>query len=76
MEFFFIDTTPFVNDYWSSEQARDFDWRGLVPRQEHLDTQLEVCLSLFFSDVFGSCALCEIRFLHAKLLARIGSFRR
>jgi tartrate-resistant acid phosphatase type 5 len=42
VEFFFIDTTPFVNDYWSAEQARDFDWRELGPRQEYLDAQLEV----------------------------------
>lgn len=41
VEFFFIDTTPFVNDYWSAEQQRDFDWRGIGPRQLYLDTQLE-----------------------------------
>lgn len=48
MEFFFIDTTPFVNDYWSAEEERDFDWRGLGPRQEYLAAQIEVwCLTLF-----------------------------
>ncbi|KAG0592478.1 hypothetical protein KC19_1G255300 [Ceratodon purpureus] len=51
VEFFFIDTTPFVNDYWSAEQARDFDWRGLGPRQEYLDTQLENLNSALKSSV-------------------------
>lgn len=41
VEFFFIDTTPFVNDYWSSEQQRNFDWRGIGPRQEYLNAQME-----------------------------------
>jgi len=45
VEFFFIDTTPFVNDYWSEEEHRKFDWRGIGPRQEYLDAQLEVNLS-------------------------------
>lgn len=46
VEFFFIDTTPFVDKYWSPEQKRTFDWRGIGHRQTYLDTQLEVCLDL------------------------------
>lgn len=41
VEFFFIDTTPFVDKYWSPEQKRTFDWRGIGHRQTYLDTQLE-----------------------------------
>lgn len=42
MELFFIDTTPFVDKYWDEEQERAFDWRGIGPRQEYLDSQLKV----------------------------------
>ncbi|KAG0561180.1 hypothetical protein KC19_9G043300 [Ceratodon purpureus] len=41
VELFFIDTTPFVDKYWDAEQARTFDWRGIGPRQEYLDSQLK-----------------------------------
>jgi len=41
VEFFFIDTTPFVDKYWGPEQKRAFDWRGIGPRQEYLDSQLK-----------------------------------
>jgi tartrate-resistant acid phosphatase type 5 len=42
VELFFIDTTPFVDKYWDEEQERTFDWRGVGPRQEYLDSQLKV----------------------------------
>jgi tartrate-resistant acid phosphatase type 5 len=41
VEIFFIDTTPFVDKYWGPDQKRTFDWRGVEPRQEYLDTQLQ-----------------------------------
>lgn len=41
VELFFIDTTPFVDKYWDEEQERTFDWRGIGPRQEYLDSQLK-----------------------------------
>lgn len=46
VEFFFIDTTPFVDKYWGPEQKRTFDWRGIGPRQEYLDASLKVCTQL------------------------------
>ncbi|XP_024388251.1 purple acid phosphatase 17 [Physcomitrium patens] len=41
VELFFIDTTPFVNDYWSAAQQRTFDWRGIDLREEYLHEQLQ-----------------------------------
>lgn len=51
VEFFFIDTTPFVDMYWSEEQKRTFDWRGIGPRQEYLDSQLKNLSSSLESSV-------------------------
>ena len=38
---FFIDTTPFVDEYWENN-TQNFDWRGLAPRAEQLQSQLQV----------------------------------
>ncbi len=46
VEFFFIDTTPFVDEYWNSTGKETFDWRGLAPREEQLWSQLQVCISI------------------------------
>ncbi|XP_073389588.1 purple acid phosphatase 8 isoform X2 [Physcomitrium patens] len=51
VEFFFIDTTPFVDKYWSKEEHRKFDWRGIGGRQEYLDSQLETLNSKLESSV-------------------------
>lgn len=65
-----MDTTPFVDDYWSVEQQRNFDWRGIGPRQEYLDAQLEVnvlayfhlteCLSKEVADGFEMKLFCDL----------------
>lgn len=44
VEFFFIDTTPFVDAYWIPVEKRTFDWRGIGDRAEYLKSQLEVSL--------------------------------
>ncbi|OAE31604.1 hypothetical protein AXG93_2294s1200 [Marchantia polymorpha subsp. ruderalis] len=41
VDFFFIDTTPFVDDYWAASQTHTFDWRGLASREEQLRNQLQ-----------------------------------
>ena len=41
VDMFFIDTTPFVNEYWENN-TQNFDWRGLAPRAEQLQSQLQV----------------------------------
>nr|XP_027096427.1 purple acid phosphatase 8-like isoform X1 [Coffea arabica] len=35
-EFFFIDTTPFVDKYFTNPKHHKYDWRGVLPRDEYL----------------------------------------
>ncbi|GMH11327.1 hypothetical protein Nepgr_013168 [Nepenthes gracilis] len=35
VEFFFVDTTPFVDKYFT-EKKHSYDWRGVLPREEYL----------------------------------------
>jgi hypothetical protein len=49
VEFFFIDTAPFVDEYWNSTGKETFDWRGLAPREEQLWSQLQVCISILLT---------------------------
>ncbi|XVF50399.1 hypothetical protein PTKIN_Ptkin04bG0096900 [Pterospermum kingtungense] len=35
-EFFFIDTTPFVDDYFENPKLQKFDWRGVISRNKYL----------------------------------------
>lgn len=42
VDFFFIDTTTFVNEYWDPTSKNTFDWRGLAPRENLLKSQLQV----------------------------------
>lgn len=41
VDMFFFDTTPFIDEYWSPNVSRKFDWRGLAPRADQLQSQLE-----------------------------------
>ncbi|KAK4596947.1 hypothetical protein RGQ29_014827 [Quercus rubra] len=41
VEFFFVDTTPFVNDYFTDPGESTYDWKGILPRQEYLSNLLE-----------------------------------
>jgi hypothetical protein len=43
VEFFFIDTTPFVDLYWTYAKHQ-YDWRGILPRERYLKKQLKVWL--------------------------------
>eukprot|EP00249_Psilotum_nudum_P003276 c16671_g1_i1 orf=116-1294(-) len=40
VQFFFIDTTPFVDKYWKSSHE-PYDWRGVVPRHQYLHKQTQ-----------------------------------
>lgn len=40
VEFFFIDTTPFQDKYFTEEDHK-YDWRGVLPREEYLSTVLK-----------------------------------
>ncbi|MCO5613002.1 hypothetical protein L7F22_067275 [Adiantum nelumboides] len=59
VDMFFFDTTPFIDAYWENSTTKHYDWRGLAPRAEQLQFQLqELALSLQASNatwkmVFG-----------------------
>lgn len=40
-EFFFVDTTPFVNKYLV-DKDHNYDWRGVSPRATYLADLLQV----------------------------------
>ncbi|CAH9096142.1 unnamed protein product [Cuscuta europaea] len=40
-EIFFVDTTPFVEEYFSSPEEHTYDWRGVNPRQTYLTNLLK-----------------------------------
>uniref|UniRef100_A0A0D6R693 Purple acid phosphatase n=1 Tax=Araucaria cunninghamii TaxID=56994 RepID=A0A0D6R693_ARACU len=41
VHFFFIDTTPFVDQYWAASSTHKYDWRGVLPRDRYLIKQLQ-----------------------------------
>lgn len=41
VEFFFVDTTPFVDDYFTNPEEYTYDWRGVTPRAEYLSNLLK-----------------------------------
>lgn len=41
VEFFFVDTTPFQDKYFT-ETDHTYDWRGVLPRQQYLTNLLKV----------------------------------
>ncbi|CAL0329805.1 unnamed protein product [Lupinus luteus] len=40
-EFFFIDTTPFVNEYFKEPAGINYNWTGILPRAKYLDNLIE-----------------------------------
>ncbi|KAF3438302.1 hypothetical protein FNV43_RR21064 [Rhamnella rubrinervis] len=40
-EFFFVDTTPFVDKYFVGPKHHHYDWRGVLPRNEYLSNLLK-----------------------------------
>ncbi|XP_028805500.1 purple acid phosphatase 3 [Neltuma alba] len=40
-EFFFVDTTPFVDKYFYEPKDHKYDWRGVLPRQKYLSNALK-----------------------------------
>ncbi|KAL1188235.1 Purple acid phosphatase 4 [Cardamine amara subsp. amara] len=39
-ELFFVDTTPFVDDYFLSPKGQTYDWGGVSPRESYIQTVL------------------------------------
>lgn len=42
VDFFFVDTTPFQDKYFSNEEDHTYDWRGVLPRKKYLSNLLKV----------------------------------
>ncbi|XVE74566.1 hypothetical protein DITRI_Ditri12bG0027400 [Diplodiscus trichospermus] len=40
-EFFFVDTTPFVDKYFTDPGDDTYDWKGVSPRKDYLSNLLE-----------------------------------
>ena len=43
-EFFFVDTTPFVEKYFTEPKDHAYDWRGVLPRKEYMSNLLKVSI--------------------------------
>ncbi|XP_038906953.1 purple acid phosphatase 3-like isoform X2 [Benincasa hispida] len=41
VEFFFVDTTPFVDKYFIDPEDEVYDWKGILPRRNYLSTLLK-----------------------------------
>ncbi|XLR59936.1 hypothetical protein S83_010608, partial [Arachis hypogaea] len=39
-EFFFLDTTPFVDKYFTQPPQHVYDWRGVLPRNRYISNLL------------------------------------
>lgn len=40
VDFFFVDTTPFVDEYFTNPGEHKYDWKGVEPRDEYLSNLL------------------------------------
>ncbi|XP_061373794.1 purple acid phosphatase 8-like isoform X2 [Gastrolobium bilobum] len=41
VEFFFVDTTPFVDKYFTEPKDHVYDWRGVLPRRQYISNLLK-----------------------------------
>ncbi|KAJ6805423.1 purple acid phosphatase 3-like [Iris pallida] len=41
VQFFFVDTTPFVMEYWTDPEDNHYDWRGVAPRETYVANLLK-----------------------------------
>ncbi|CAB4295874.1 unnamed protein product [Prunus armeniaca] len=41
VDLFFVDTTPFVDDYFTNPKNHTYDWRGVTPREDYLSNLLK-----------------------------------
>ncbi|KAM7487815.1 hypothetical protein LguiB_025299 [Lonicera macranthoides] len=41
VDFFFVDTTPFEDKYFSNAEDHTYDWRGVLPRKKYLSNLLK-----------------------------------
>uniref|UniRef100_A0A1D1XFG4 Purple acid phosphatase n=1 Tax=Anthurium amnicola TaxID=1678845 RepID=A0A1D1XFG4_9ARAE len=41
VQFFFVDTTPFVKHYWTRPKEHHYDWREVAPREQYVANLLK-----------------------------------
>ncbi|KAL5553329.1 hypothetical protein UlMin_040730 [Ulmus minor] len=41
VDFFFVDTNPFVDQYFTSPKGHKYNWRGVLPRKKYLSNLLK-----------------------------------
>ncbi|KAJ8510353.1 hypothetical protein OPV22_000787 [Ensete ventricosum] len=41
VDFFFVDTTPFVESYWTNPENDHYDWRDVAPRETYISVLLK-----------------------------------
>ncbi|XP_028243315.1 purple acid phosphatase 3-like isoform X2 [Glycine soja] len=41
VDFFFVDTTPFVDKYFIEDKGHNYDWRGILPRKRYISNLLK-----------------------------------
>ncbi|KAK4743039.1 hypothetical protein SAY87_001040 [Trapa incisa] len=41
VDFFFVDTTPFVDKYFTDPEDHAYDWRGVLPRKAYISNLLK-----------------------------------
>ncbi|PRQ40984.1 putative Acid phosphatase [Rosa chinensis] len=54
-EFFFVDTTPFVDDYFTNPKEHVYDWRGVLPREDYLPKLLKANKIDFYINGHDHC---------------------
>ena len=66
-EFFFVDTTPMVVEYWDNPGDHHYDWRGVTNREDYVGELLKVNKEkrkrrngmVSWKMVILSCLLCQ-----------------
>lgn len=60
VEFFFVDTTPFVEEYFTDPGEHTYDWEGVLPRLAYLSELLKVGYNLqLITYKFKFVGLCQ-----------------
>lgn len=63
VDFFFVDTTPFVDDYFTNPKNHTYDWRGVTPREDYLSNLLKVTLHIILILILIIFANCHSIYL-------------
>lgn len=46
-EIFFVDTTPFVQEYFTESEEHNYDWKGIYPPKTYISNLLKVWIIAF-----------------------------